>query len=398
MQDKLKIAISVTGFIEWTGGIEFVKNIIRLLLCKDNEFYLLLPSFSMNKYPKFLVKNFKSLLKIYNSFLPVKENPELKEIFKDFDGKVNFVYYNGDILKAINKIHPDIIYPTWDKIYKKCKIPQVAYLYDCQHKYYPELFKKHSIKTRDKYFKMIVSNYKAIVVGSQDTKKDLIKFYNAKPEQVFNIFASSILNEKFLNDIETDVISKYKLPEKYFMVCSQFWKHKSHITVIEAVKYLKDNGVDVFVVCTGKTEDYRHPEYFGELKQKIKDWNLEDNIKILGLIDRLEQIKLIKNSVAVIQPSLCEGGAGAGGSSEAVSLGIPLIMSDIPVNKEYDYLNEVFYFQAKNYEDLAKNMKNVLNTEFKKYTDKELIEMSKNRENAAVERIYAPVYAILDKK
>lgn len=395
---KLKIAVSVTGFIEWNGGIEFLKNIIRLLLCRDNEIYLLLPSFSMKNYSKFLVKNFKSLLKIYNRFFPAKENPDMEQIFKEYKGKAKFVYYNGNIVKAINKIKPDIIYPTWDKIYNKCRVPQVAYLYDCQHKYYPEHFKSHSIASRDKHFQMTVDNYKAIIVASEDAKNDLIKFYNAKPEQIFNIFASSLLNEQFLKDIKTDVIAKYNLPKKYFMVCSQFWKHKSHITVIEAVKYLKDNSIDTCVVCTGKTEDHRNPQYFEDLKQKIKDWNLEDNIKILGMIDRLEQIKLIKNCTAVIQPSLYEGGAGAGGSSEAVSFGKPLIMSDISVNQDYKYFNNVFYFKAKNYEDLAKNMKIVLNTVFKKYTDKELIEMSNKRKNAAIERIYAPVYALLNEK
>ncbi len=396
MQNKLKIAISVTGFIEWNGGINFLKSLIELLLEKDNDFYLLLPSFSLKNYPKFLVKNFKSLLKLYNQIFPAKENPEMEELFKEFKGKVKFVYHNGNIVKTINKIKPDIIYPTWDKIYNKCKVPQIAYLYDCQHKYFPEYFKEHSIKSRDKYFQSVVDNYQAIIVGSLDTKNDLIKFYGAKPEQIFNIFGSPMLNKKFLNNIKIDVIKKYKLPQKYFMVCSQFWKHKSHITVIEAAKYLKDNGQEICIVCTGNTDDYRNPEYFDELKQKIKEWNLENNIKILGLIDRREQIELIKKSVAVIQPSLYEGGAGAGGIGEAISLGKPVIMSDIPINKEYSEFNNVFYFETKNSANLAKKIKIVLNTVFKKYTNKELIDLSNKRRKTEIDKIYAPVYKILE--
>ena len=397
MQNRLKIAISVTGFIEWTGGINFLKGIIDLLLNNDNDFYLLLPSFSLKNYPKFLVKNFKSLLKLYNQIFPAKENPEMEELFKEFKGKVKFVYHNGNIVKAINKIKPDIIYPTWDKIYNKCKIPQIAYLYDCQHRYFPEYFKKHSIESRDKYFQSVVDNYKAIIVGSLDAKNDLIKFYGAKPEQVFSIFGSPLLDKNYLDEIKTDVIEKYQLPKKYFMVCSQFWKHKSHITVIEAVKQLKDNGIDTCVVCTGKTDDYRNPEYFGELQQKIKEWDLENNIKILGLIDKPEQVELIKKSVAVIQPSLYEGGAGAGGVGESLSLGKPIIMSDIPINKEYSKFNNIFYFEAKNADSLAKNMKIVLNTVFKKYTNDELKQMSDKNRQKEIEKIYAPVYALLNK-
>lgn len=395
MQNRLKIAISVTGFIEWNGGINFLKGLIWLLLDKDNDFYLLLPSFSLKNYPKFLVKNFKSLLKLYNQIFPAKKNPEMEELFKEFKGKVKFVYHNGNIIKAINKIKPDIIYPTWDKIYNKCKTPQIAYLYDCQHRYFPEYFKKHSIESRDKYFQSVVDNYKAIIVGSLDAKNDLIKFYGAKPEQVFSIFGSPLLDKNYLDEIKTDVIEKYQLPKKYFMVCSQFWKHKSHITVIEAVKQLKENGIDVCVVCTGNTEDYRNPEYFGELQQKIKEWDLENNIKILGLIDRREQIELIKKSTAVIQPSLYEGGAGAGGSAEAISFGKPVIMSDIPINKEYSKFNNIFYFETKNADSLAKNMKIVLNTVFKKYTNDELKQMSDKNRQKEIEKIYAPILALL---
>lgn len=398
MQNKLKIAISGTGFIEWTGGTIFLKNHIEYLMKRDNELYLLLPSFSYSNYPKFFAKNFKSLLKMYNRLFSAKENPELKEIFKDFEGKVKIIYHNGNILKTINKIRPDIIYPTWDKLYNKCKIPQIAYLYDCQHKYYPDYFKEHSKKSRDKYFQTVVDNYPAIIVASNNAKNDLIKFYNANPEKIYIAHSHPIMNPKFLKDLDYDVLEKYNIPKEYVMVSSQFWKHKSHITVFEAIKILKEQGQNVCLVCTGKMEDYRFPEYIEELKTKIKEWNIQDSIRLLGMIDREDQVELIKKTKILIQPSLYEGGAGAGGAIEAAAFLKPILMSDIPINKEYSQFENVFFFKTQDSNNLAKKITELLNTEFKKYTDEELINISKQREDAEINAIYAPVYDILNKK
>ena len=44
----------------------------------------------------------------------------------------------------------------------------------------------------------------------------------------------------------------------------------------------------------------------------------------------------MKESIAVIQPTLFEGGPGGGSIYDAISLGVPAIISDIPVNREID--------------------------------------------------------------
>jgi len=44
----------------------------------------------------------------------------------------------------------------------------------------------------------------------------------------------------------------------------------------------------------------------------------------------------MKRACAVIQPTLFEGGPGGGAVYDAVSLDVPAIVSDIPVNREAD--------------------------------------------------------------
>lgn len=81
--------------------------------------------------------------------------------------------------------------------------------------------------------------------------------------------------------------------------------------------------------------------------------NLEHKIHLtLKLFDnfyiaKLDQIALLKKSIAVIQPTLFEGGPGGGASYDAISLGKPLIVSDIKVNQEIEQSERVFFSRQK---------------------------------------------------
>lgn len=152
---------------------------------------------------------------------------------------------------------------------------------------------------------------------------------------------------------------KYILPKKYFYLPNQFWKHKNHITVFMAVKFLKDNGININVVCSGCTEDYRNMEHFSTLLQYIKDNKLGDNIKILGIVDMVDVYCLMRNSVSVINPSLFEGWSST--VEEVKSLGKNIILSNLEVHKEQNP-PQATYFECKNFVELAKIMKNKWDT------------------------------------
>jgi glycosyltransferase involved in cell wall biosynthesis len=63
----------------------------------------------------------------------------------------------------------------------------------------------------------------------------------------------------------------------------------------------------------------------------------------------------MKKSRAVIQPSLFEGGPGGGCVFDAAALGVPVILSDIDINREVE-IDNVFFFAAGNSEALAGQM------------------------------------------
>jgi len=142
-------------------------------------------------------------------------------------------------------------------------------------------------------------------------------------------------------------------------------------------------------------EDYRNPDYIEYLKSKIEEWSIKENIKLLGIIERKEQLNLIKNAYALIQPSLFEGGAGAGGVKEALTLKKPVIMSDIEINKEYSKYG-VLYFEKKNAQDLANKIEEILKKENKIYSNEQLQAEYEKNKHEYIERIYKPVEYLLN--
>lgn len=344
-----KVVILGKNFNTLCGAIDFLRMIIKgVIRNKENCFYLLLP------------------------YLNQDDIDRTKSHFTEFETDLEIIsYFHQDLNKVLNTIKPDIIIPACEKF----PYPNVGYLYDCQYKYYPNFFSKEDIKMLDFYFQNMIDSKSAIIVNSNNTKHDLIKFYNAKDENIFNLPFCPILNKSYLQKLEYNILEKFNLPERYFIISNQFWMHKSHITAFKAIKILKNKGYnDICLVCTGPVEEPRNPKYINELKSKLKEWQLEDNIKFLGFIDKREQIELLKNAISVIQTTLFEGGPGGGSIYDAVSLGQRGILSDISINLELKNEANLKYFKSKNAADLSQKMEEDLNTPFTRTADDILIQ------------------------
>ena len=113
--------------------------------------------------------------------------------------------------------------------------------------------------------------------------------------------------------------------------------------VFEAFSKFVKSKKNYQLVCTGDITDTRDPYYFGYLQRKYKNLINSNKIKILGLISRADQLNLLKNAKAVIQPTLYEGGPGGFSSYEAIAYPKPLILSNISINREIKYKKAKFF-------------------------------------------------------
>ncbi len=145
-------------------------------------------------------------------------------------------------------------------------------------------------------------------------------------------------------------LERLGIREKYIYLPNQFWIHKNHRCVFEAWKLLKDAGREYMLVCTGWSEDFRAPGYYQQLLDYITEHRLQHTIKLLGFIDRDDQVQLYRGAAAVLQPSLFEGWSTS--IEDAKTLGKPMIVSNIAVHHEQAG-EDALYFDKGSAEHLA---------------------------------------------
>ena len=228
-----------------------------------------------------------------------------------------------------------------------------AWIPDFQHKFLPHLFSWHNRLIRELRFRLIISQADALVLSSQDVHNHLQKFYGTTSKPAVHVLRFMSMIKDFPLKSEIEIRQKYQLTTPYFVVSNQFYQHKNHLVVLQAIVALtKSWGKNFKVVFTGKTEDYRSPHFFPSLLHFIQQNQIQDQILIAGLIDRSDQLSLLKHALVIVQPSKFEGWSTV--IEDAKTLQKPLICSDIAVHREQ--LANVGYFFNPDYPTELSNL------------------------------------------
>jgi glycosyltransferase involved in cell wall biosynthesis len=332
------------------GVVYYIVNIIKSLSYTKQEDRISLRIYYCENCEKYL-----NLIEYKNC-----EKIKIKKI-KTFPNLLLSLFINKNII--INKIPGindlDALFPINDFPGKKPNVRPllVSWIPDFQHKIYPAYFKTLNLILRDIRFKFIIKKSDTLVLSSNSSFNYLRKFYKIPPNLNIKIlpFVSMIKDHHYTC---FDILkTKYSINTPYFLVSNQFYNHKNHIVVLKAIKILKQKELNFFVFFSGKTEDYRNPNFFESLLNFIRTNKIDKNLRILGLIPREDQLGLLKSSIAVIQPSKFEGWSSI--IEDAKTLSCNIICSSIDVHVEQLGNNGV-YFNPDSPVDLALLMENAL--------------------------------------
>ena len=219
-----------------------------------------------------------------------------------------------------------------DILGKRAAMPAICWIGDFQHRQQPEFFKKSERWYRDHDFRVECRHATLIILSSHDAQNSLAAFEPSAVEKsrVLQFVARPTVAAE-TTDIAT-LQARYDFTGPYFHVPNQFWAHKNHRLILDALAILKRRGTPALVISTGATEDYRQPKYFDELISYANEIGVRDSFKTLGVIPYHDLIGLMVNSIALLNPSRAEGWSTS--VEEAKSLGKRIILSDLPVHLE----------------------------------------------------------------
>ena len=222
-----------------------------------------------------------------------------------------------------------------------CKIPTIAWMPDFQHRHLPDMFSFLAYWKREIGFRAQILSGRTIMLSSESAKRDFERFYPGTRKRTFAVpFAMELAADAIKID-SNETRLRYELPEVFFFLPNQFWKHKNHKVVIKALRILRDRDKDIVVAASGQTDDPRHPKFYAHLKELVQEMNLTKHFRFLGMIPYEDLIGLMRASIAVINPSFFEGWSTT--VEESKSLGVPLLLSDIPVHREQAAESAIFF-------------------------------------------------------
>lgn len=344
---RLKVAIPIIGGSKWMGGVTYLYYLANALSKLDKnkrpEIYLVFRDSQIEelKYHEYMFHLFDDIIYVGND-----------DISLSFEFEKCADY---DQLALLTDVYFPII---MDSLPNRCA---VSWIPDFQHMYLKEFFNDNELDSRELGINNIVKNNKVVVFSSYDAKNDFINFY-PNSESICEVMHFYLTPPKKWYANKKDILKKYNIPEEYIICCNQFWKHKNHLTLFKAMKELRDQEKEVVLVLTGAKFDYRFPDYYNELMEFLEKNGLAASVKILGFIDREEQIYLIRKSIAVIQPSLFEGWGTV--LEDCRSLGKTVLLSDIPIHREQQTEFSMF-FDSKSETSLANAIIEVLDNKEK---------------------------------
>lgn len=317
---KIRLLINGMGGAGWIGGLYYKRNILFSLLCNE----------SISEKVAITVVTEKENAHV---FAPFSDSVDIKCVSYRSDRERQFKLTLCSLLSGT-----DVIYTHLGRRQMLLPSKGIYWIPDFQHNRLPTFFSKEEIDQRTRSFRVMADSASPLVLSSYDSLADFREFYSADKQNVYVVpFVSYIEPELAQLDekMETRILEKYSLiGRKYVAVMNQFWQHKNHCVVFEAMRiyFARNPNSDVCFVFTGEMKDYRNPEYIENLKQVLKEPYISRHVKLLGFIDRTEQLAVMKNAQYMIQPSLFEGWGTV--VEDAKVLDKTILLSDIPVHRE----------------------------------------------------------------
>ena len=210
----------------------------------------------------------------------------------------------------------------------------VGWIPDFQHLHLGKLYSEEQKQLLNRAFQKLARRSARMLFSSQDCRRDFVEHFPAFAAKARVASFPSLLAFEPPVGSPLYVREKYHLPERFLLVINQFWRHKNHRIVPEALAILRARGLTVPVVMAGLPADYRdqNNDALSETMQAAVCGNVWSQCLILGKVPREDLVALLRTAAAVIQPSRFEGWNTT--LQDAKAIGCPVIVSDLAVHRE----------------------------------------------------------------
>ena len=200
----------------------------------------------------------------------------------------------------------DIIYFLSPTVLALClqKLNYIFTVWDLCHRDNPEFPEVHEFgefERREMIYSRCIAKSLLCIVDSEKLVERIMHRYGIDKERLLAIpFSPSYSVTENIISLETDtcILERYGLEPGYLFYPAQFWAHKNHVRILQALKQLNERGRVVQLVLTGGDQGNRL-----HVENTATELNVRSQVHFLGFIPSKDIPTLYRNSLALVMPT-----------------------------------------------------------------------------------------------
>jgi glycosyltransferase involved in cell wall biosynthesis len=293
-----------------------------------------------------------------NYYLNKLQTDEIKNYLKGkkFYGKITLInILNNKIsFQKLNAGNFDIFHPTYYNPYflKALKDkPFVITVYDMIHELFPSSV--HPLDRTIRHKKQVLEKARKVICISNNTKIDLLRFYNLDESKIEVIHLAHTTFDKTENQAEHMI----NLPSKYILYVGGRKYYKNFNRMIKALSDIFKQNREIKLICVGGgkfSDDEENLFIENDIKSQVEHYKVND--ESLGI--------LYANALCFIYPSLYEGFGIP--ILEAFSYGCPVVCSNASSFPEVA-MNAAEYFDPLDVNSIKDSVQSILSDDSKRF-------------------------------
>lgn len=236
-----------------------------------------------------------------------------------------FFWRLDPVARALHQADCDLwIFPAQDHWGYLAPVPALVSIHDLMHRYeaqFPEVSRWGRYFLREYRFRNICRHAQAVLVDSEAGRNHVMESYGLARERISPL---PYLPPRYIYSkaVPDGFDSRYALPRKFLFYPAQFWRHKNHDRLLQAVAIISREHPDISLVLAGPRR-YEYPR----LVARVEELGLTGRVLFTGYVPDADLPEFYRRARALVMPTFF--GPTNIPPLEAFALGCPVVISGI---------------------------------------------------------------------
>lgn len=215
------------------------------------------------------------------------------------------------------------ICPAQDVLTYALPARTMGVIHDLMHRYerrFPEVSRHGLFNRRERHYRNICSAASVVLVDSQVGKSHVIEAYGTGTGRIHIL--PYVAPPYMQNQEPADFESRYRLPASFIFYPAQFWRHKNHVRLLQALAIALEAVPDLNLVLAGSRKNA-----YADVLQAIEDLHLQHRVMLVGYVPDEDMPGFYRRARGLVMPTFF--GPTNIPPLEAMMAGCPMAVSNV---------------------------------------------------------------------